>query len=163
VIDLSDLGPEEEQHFERSYAAYCAGMPWAEFGRRMVYGTDNPFVRAAGGLVTPDVWRAHLFRAVRDLADRLGIQQETVAPEVGDDPEVDPLADEWLTVSEAAARKGVSHSGLHQAITRGDVIARPARPSGAWLVVSRRSLEHWQPDPLRQTAGRLARRRAATC
>ena len=41
-----------------------------------------------------------------------------------------------LPVAEAAARKGVSQSGLHQAIARGEVIARPVKPTNQPFVTA---------------------------
>jgi hypothetical protein len=148
-----NLTDEEAAYFERSHAAYVANMDWAEFSN-LVAGSANPLVRDAGGRVTQSVWHHPLYQAVRDLEDRLGIRQGCVQAEAGDDVERDPLADEWISVSRAAEMKGVTATGLHKAIDRGDVIARPARPNGSWLVVSVRSLSGWTPDPVRQAARR---------
>jgi hypothetical protein len=119
-----------------------------------VASTDNPLLRATGGRVTDAVWHHPLYRAMRDLGDRLGIQQGTIAAEPGDDVSQDPFADDWLLVSAAAKRKGVTVQGIHEAIRRGDVVARPAKPRSRWLVVSANSLERWAPQPAKQAAGR---------
>ena len=93
-----------------------------------------------------------MFQAVRDLEDRLGIQQGEVGPEEGDDISKDPLQDEWVPTPEAAKRKGVTLPGLHKAINRGDVIARPATEGGRRLVISVNSLSKWEPNATRQAA-----------
>jgi hypothetical protein len=155
VLDLSELTDEHRAFFDRCYAAYRQGVDWGQFGN-MVFSDENPLVRAAGGWVTRVVYDHPLFHAVLDLEDRLGLAQGKLAPEEGLHPELDPLADEWLPVSEAARRKGVTVSAVHQAIQRGQILARPAKPGGAWLVVSAGSLVAWTPNPRRQAAGRRA-------
>jgi len=37
---------------------------------------------------------------------------------------------------------------------RGDIVARPAKPGGARLVVSKNSLDRWTPSEKYQSAGR---------
>src|SRR5438093_2893411 len=124
----------------------------------MVEGDENPLVRATGGWVTRTVWQHPLWQAVRDMEDRLGVQQGELAAEPGDDPARDPVADHWVSVTQAATRKGVTRPGLHKAIARGDVIARPIRPNHSWLEVSANSLDAWQPMAVRQHARRAAPR-----
>ena len=154
VLDLGGLTAEERLHFDRAYAAYAAAMPVADFNRGFVFGQESPLLRATGGWVTRAVWDHPLFQAVYDLGDRLGIRQGELAPE--GDLERDPLDDYWLPAPDAARRKGVTLPGLHAAIRRGAVLARPATAGGARLVVSARSLERWNPNPARQRAGRAA-------
>jgi hypothetical protein len=158
VLDLSSLTPEERAYFEQCVEAFRAGMKFDEFFNWLLNGDGSPLIRATGGWVTQAVWAHPLFQAVHDLADRLGILQDHVGAEPGDDPLRDPLADEWVPTVEAARRKGVALSGLHQAVHRGDVIAHPAREGGRRLLVSANSLARWTPMPGRQQAGR---RRAA--
>lgn len=155
VLDLMNLDHEKEAYFRRCYEAYRVNMRWGEFGN-LVAGEENPLVRAAGGWVTRVVYDHPLFQAVRDLEDRLGLRQGELAPEPGLDTEREPLVDQWVPVSEAATSKAVTISAVHQAIDRGDLIARPAKPGGAWLVVSVNSLARWTPNPVRQAAGRRA-------
>ncbi|SRR5579885_244702 len=158
VLDLSSLTTEEQAYFDRCISAYRAGLDFTEFFNRLLHGPENPLMRATGGVVTRTVWAHPLFQAVHDLADRLGILQDRVGAEPGDDPSRDPLTDEWVPTVEAARRKGVAFSGLHQAIQRGEVIAQPAKPNGKRLLVSANSLARWTPMAGRQQAGR---RRAA--
>ncbi|MGH2584819.1 MAG: hypothetical protein ACRDJE_07900 [Dehalococcoidia bacterium] len=153
ALDLSNLSDEQRMFFDRCYAAYSENMPWLEFAA-MIAGHANPLVREARGWVTRIVYDHALFQAVRDLEDRLGLRQGELEPEDDVDSEREPLGDEWISVTEAARRKSVTVSGLHQAIARGDVIARPARPGGSWLVVSAGSLVAWQPNRRRQAAAR---------
>ncbi|MCX6020338.1 MAG: hypothetical protein NTZ05_01145, partial [Chloroflexi bacterium] len=122
---------------------------------------DTPHLRATGGMVTAEIYSTPFFRSLRDLAHRLAIAQHAERPSSGDDAERDPVADEWLPAAEAAEMKGVALSGLHAAIQRGDVLARPTRPGGKWLLVSRRSLDRWTPNPARQSAGRARKQAAA--
>jgi hypothetical protein len=153
VIDLSDLNDEERTHFDRCYDAYRRNINWTAF-QDLVTGTGNPLVRATKGWVTPAIWDHPLYQAIRDLGDRLGICQGEIGPEPGDELDTDPISDHWLPSTEAAARKGVTVPGLHQAIRRGAVIARPSQPGGRRLVVSARSLAHWTPNAVRQAARR---------
>ncbi|MCX6024040.1 MAG: hypothetical protein NTZ05_20375 [Chloroflexi bacterium] len=160
VLDLSELTPEERAFLDRSFAAYQDGAGWDDFSR-LVGGMENPLVRAAGGWVTRAMSDHPLWLALRDLEDRVGIRRGNLRADPGADLDSNPFADEWLPVSEAEERKGVSHNALHAAIKRGDVVARPAKEGGSWLVVSRRSLDHWLPNAARQAA-RRSRSAAAT-
>ena len=112
VLDLRSSSVSERRHLEICVAAYRAGMDWAAF-HDLASGRGNPHIRAADGLVTRQVWNHPLYRATRDLEDRLGIRQGKVGPRPGDNVDRDPLADEWIPVAEAAARKGVTVPGMH--------------------------------------------------
>jgi len=90
TLDLTGLTAEERQHLMRCYAAYRAGMAWDQFSH-LVVGTENPLLRQTRGVVTPEVWHHPLYQAIRDLEDRLGIQQGEVEPDPGDDVERDPF------------------------------------------------------------------------
>ena len=153
ILDLTGLTPDERAYLERCVTAYRAGTPWIAFGR-LVDGSENPLLRSTHGRVTRQVWQHPLFQAVSDLEHRLGLAQGEVAPGPDDQPDTDPLADEWITAGEAARRKGVTLAGLHRAIDRGDLLARPLRPGGTWRMVSVASLDHWVPNPVRQAARR---------
>jgi hypothetical protein len=156
VLDLSSLTTEERAHFERCYAGYRSGnVGWGAF-TNLVSGPENPLLRPSDGRVTRAVWRSPLFTALRDLEDRVGLRTGELAPDREDEALLarDPVADSWLPAPQAAGRKGVTLSGLHQAIRRGEVIAGPATPGGSRLVVSENSLERWTPVAIRQTAGR---------
>lgn len=146
VLDLAGLRPREAAFLAECRAALARGMDWTAFAQ-LLDGPTNPLLRATGGVVTAEVYAHPLFVAGRDMEDRLGISQGKLrarpgAPALG----LDPCADEWLGATEAAARKGVSLSGLHKAVDRGDVIARPAKEGGTWIAVSGNSLEAWQPQ-----------------
>ena len=156
VLDLSGLTREERAHFERCYAAYRRGdVGWGAF-TNLVSGPENPLLDASHGRVTRATWRSPLFRPIRDLEDRVGLCTGELAPDGEDEALLarDPVADTWLPAPEAAARKGVTLSAVHQAIRRGDLVAQPARLGGTRLVVSQNSLERWTPVAVRQAAGR---------
>ncbi len=153
TLDLTDLTAGLKAYFERCVTAFRQGMDWLTFSR-LVEGTDNPLVREAGGRITREVWGHPLYQAVRDMEDRLGVAQGELLAEPGDETSRDPLADDWLPVSAAAAQKGVTVPGLHKAIARGDVIAHPQKAGGTWLFVSANSLARWTPNPVRQAARR---------
>ncbi|ADU50189.1 hypothetical protein Tmar_0064 [Thermaerobacter marianensis DSM 12885] len=158
VLDLGGLTEVEQQHLDRCIEAYRQGMDWDQF-MRLVDTPENPLVRTVGrGWVTREVAVRPMYQAIRDMADRLAIQQGYMAPSEGIDPDSDPFADEWIPAREAAERKGVSLVALHKAIDRGDIIARPATPGGGRIVVSARSLEKWKVDRARQQAGRARAR-----
>jgi hypothetical protein len=160
VIDLTNLTDEERAYFDRSYEAYEAGITWDRFND-LVAGLSNPLVRAAGGRVTRAVWDHPLYQALRDLDDRLGIRHGEVAPSDGDDVDSDPLADEFVAVSEAAGRKEVTVKAVHKAIERGAIVAARAGDGTRRLDVSANSLARWTPDPARQRAGRIAAQQRA--
>jgi hypothetical protein len=156
VLDLCGLTAEERAHFDRCYGAYrSGGISWGAF-TNLVSGPENPLLHPSNGRVTRTVWRSPLFKAIRDLEDRVGLRAGELAPDGEDEMLLarDPVSDTWLPASEAAARKGVTLSALHQAIRRGDLIARSAKHGGVRLVVSHNSLEHWTPVTVRQAAGR---------
>lgn len=153
-LDLTHLTDVERAYLDRCVGEYRDGIDAATFNNRFVAGLEHPLLRETNGWITRQVWDHPLYQAVRDLGARLGIIQGHLAPE--GDFETDPIADQWLSTSEAARQKGVSVSALHKAIERGDLIARPAKPGGSWLVVSANSLARWAPNPVRQAAGRRA-------
>ena len=159
ILGLTGLTDDERAFFGRCYRAYRDGsLAWPAFGD-LVMGRENPLVRATGGMVTRAVMAHPLYQAVHDLENRVGLRMGELAPEPDYDLASDPLDDTWLTPSEAAARKGVTRTGLHQAIRRGAVVARAAKPGGRWTLVSANSLARWTPAAARQRAGR-ARGRA---
>ncbi|MGH2356328.1 MAG: hypothetical protein ACRDJN_32385 [Chloroflexota bacterium] len=161
VLDLTGLTDEEQTFFARCYAMYRNGAAWETFSKR-ARGVQNPLVRAAGGRITEAVWDHPLFQALHDLEDRLGIHQGELAADPGDDLVRDPIADEWIPAVAAARQKGVTLPGLHGAIKRGDVVARPAESGRPHLLVSANSLARWTPDPVRQAARRKERIPAAS-
>lgn len=153
VLDLGNLTDEERSFFDRCVAAYRQGVAWEDFAN-LVGGAENPLLRSTGGRVTRAVWEHPLYQALRDLEERLGIQQGKLEPEGVDEQAAasDPLEDEWLPAPDAAAVKGVTLPGLHKAIRRGDVLAR--RWGNGRVLVSRRSLERWEVNRTRQAARR---------
>ena len=158
VLDLSGLTDIEQQHLQRCIEAYRQGMDWDQF-MQLVDTPENPLVRTVGrGWVTREVAARPMYQAISDMAYRLAIRQGYMAPSENDDVDSDPFADEWISTTEAAKRKGVSLVALHKAINRGDVIARRATPGGGRIEVSARSLEQWKVDRARQQAGRARAR-----
>lgn len=90
VLDLSLLTAPERAYLDRCYAAYRDGMAWEQFGYLAV-GPEHPLLRGTGGVVTPAVWAHPLFQSVRDLEDRLGVQQGELDPDPGSDVAGDPF------------------------------------------------------------------------
>lgn len=153
VLDLTRLTPDERAYLERAVAAYRGGMGWEAF-RHLSLGENPVIAGLGGGWITRAVHAHPLYRALRDMEDRIAVREGEIAPAPGDAPDRDPFADAWVSVQEAAARKGVTVQGVHKAIERGAVLARPAKPGGSWLVVSANSLARWTPNPVRQAAAR---------
>jgi hypothetical protein len=91
ALDLSGLTTEERDFLSRCHAAYRAGMDWSDFAL-LAEGSSNPLVRNSGGWITPAVQAHPLYRAVRDLEDRLGILQHELEPEADDDVSREPFA-----------------------------------------------------------------------
>lgn len=152
TLDLRDLADVERRFLDTCVEAYRQEMPWREFMRLRI--DENPLTRATGGVITPRAYYHPLFQAVKDLEDRLGVKQGFLRADPGDNPDRPIFCDEWIPAPEAAARKGVSLAGLHKAIDRGEVIARPRKPGGVRLEVNVASLDAWQVDEARQAAGR---------
>lgn len=150
VVDLSSLTNEEWAHFERCLSAYGEDMHWPTFSG-LVRTYENPLLRPTGGMITKAVWYHPLFRAIRDMEDRLGVKQGFFGGTM--DPDSPMFGDDWVATSEAAERKGVTVPGLHEAIKRGDVVARPIKPGGSHLEVNVASLNHWEVNKLRQDSG----------
>lgn len=157
VLDLTGLTDEERAHLDRCAGGLAAGLRWADFGNRLVFGRENPLIRDGNGLVTRAAFRHPLFRAIRDMGDRLGIAQNEIGQAPGDEEaQSDPFADGWMTTTEAARRKGVALNSLQAAIDRGDVITRLAKPGGSWRLVSANSVRRWQPSEARRRARKAA-------
>jgi len=95
VLDLSGLTADERAYLAHCYAAYRSGMRWSDFGE-LAHGSQHPLLRATGGQVTLAIWEHPLYQATSDLEDRLGIQQDELAPDPGDDVGRDPIADERI-------------------------------------------------------------------
>lgn len=102
-IELTDLTAEEEAYWQKCIAAYRQGMPHTQF-TELSQGCRSPLVRATGGWVTRAVMDQPLFRATRDLEDRIGIAQGYMAPDPGDDLDRDPFTGERLPAADAAQR-----------------------------------------------------------
>jgi hypothetical protein len=101
TFDLGKLSAAEQAFFRRCEAAYRDGMNWGEF-LALVGSQENPLLRPTQGWVTPAVWRHPLYRAVRDLGDRLGIQQGILVPGPKDAIHRAPLSDIRPSLSVAA-------------------------------------------------------------
>ncbi len=157
VLDLSTLTKHEREYFERCYTAWKENRTWTEISN-LVTGPENPLLKETQGRITQEVWDHPLFQTIRDLEDRAGIQQGELKRVRGADAGADPIADEWVSVAEAARAKGVTRQAIGQAISRGELVAIAQRHGGRARVLSKRSLDAWQPSRVRQAAG-LARAR----
>lgn len=144
------LDPPIQAFWETMVAAYQTQAEFLTTFNR-IYGPTNPLLASTQGRITQASLDQPVFRALMDLTDRLGIAQGHIGSDGTEDLR-DPLSDTWVPLAEAARQKDVTVPGLHGAIDRGDVIARPRKPGGSWLEVSQRSLERWTPDPVRQAA-----------
>lgn len=159
VLDLRGITDAERAFLDRLTALYRAGkLSWGKFSN-LVMGPDNPTLDQ--GRVTQATWDNPMYQAARDLEHRVGLRSGSLNPR-GLSPDLlvrNPFDDAWLTVTEAAIEKRVTVQGIHKAIGRGALVARPRLAGGTQLVVSSRSLERWQPSRSRQTASLQSRRR----
>lgn len=153
VLDLCGLTSEEREFLATMYRRYTDKEPWLQF-REDITGATNPALRASGR-VTRAAQEHPLYRAVRDLADRLGIHSNELLPEPGDDVGRDPFDDTFIPVAQAASRQRVSLKAVYKAIERGELVAVRAGRT----MVSVNSLRRWAVNPVRQAAG--ASRRTA--
>ena len=144
--------PDATQRFwDNVVTAYRTEADWLETFNR-VHSVENPLLAATQGMITAAVWDNAVFQAMEDLTARLGRAQGRVGPAPDEDLR-DPWEDTWITVAKGASQKNVSVQGLHLAIVRGDVTARPQISGGTRRVVSQRSLDRWDPNRQRQAAG----------
>ncbi len=149
LLDLTNLPRAEAAYFEMMMSNWHTRMPFGRF-LNMVTGPENPIL-APGNRVTHEVAAHPLYKAVRDLEDRLGIILEELRADPGDLPaDADPTLDTWLPVTNAAAERGVSEQSIRLALERGDLIGTSTRPR----MVSGRSLARWEVNRTRQRAGR---------
>lgn len=103
VLDLSGLSDGERAYLDRCVTAYRERIGWEQF-RYLTLTAENPLIQQADGQVTPTVWAHPLYRAVRDLETRLGIEQRFVGPDPGDEPGREPFTETGVTSVEAARR-----------------------------------------------------------
>jgi hypothetical protein len=144
ILNLSALNAGELAFLGRCRALYRAAT-WAEMVE-LVNSDGNP-VLAPGRRVTNTVAAHPLYRAVRDMQDRVGIISGRLRAEPGDNVAADPFEDVFMSVPAAAALRGVTHRAVYLAIDRGELVAgdRPVQ-------VSRRSLDRWVIDESRRHA-----------
>jgi hypothetical protein len=157
VLNLMGLLAEELAYLERCLAAYRSGVSSAEM-RELVWTAQNPALRPdpdspTVGVVTREAYNSPLFRALRDLQDRVDIQAGNVLAMPGDLVDADPVADDWVPTSEAAERLGITMPAIHKAHNAGRLVAKPAREGGKHLVISVNSLRSYQLDERRREAG----------
>ena len=151
VIDLSRLTAEEAAFFGRCYDVWKANETngYAAL-QALIFGSANP-VLEPGCRVTRSVAGNPLFQAVQDLEARVGVMQGNLLPDRDDErPADDPLAEEFVSVAEAARLKGITVPAVHAAINRGDLVAIANRP----IKVSVTSLRGWEVDLGRQRSAR---------
>ena len=155
VLDLRDLGGETLTHLRRCYDAWRSGATAQEIVD-LTRTTENPLLRPTGGVMTRPTWEHPGFRAMHDLETRAYMREGKLRNDEGIDPNADPLDDAWVPSMEAVREKGVTLPGLHGAIERGALIAQTIDDDGRRRVlVSRNSLDAWEPNATRQAAGRL--------
>lgn len=80
----------EAAFFDRIYRLYEEG-DWRGL-RALFYGPENP-VLEPGCLITRAVYAMPLFRAVRDLENRVGIRTGNLLAADGDGSDIEPLED----------------------------------------------------------------------
>jgi len=95
------------------------------------------------------------YRAARDLVDRVGVAQGWIGADDGDLPaEEDPVSDEWVSTAEAAEMKGCTRAAIIRALKENRLVGRKVGKS--WII-SRASLDRYEPMAVRQESGRRAR------
>jgi hypothetical protein len=80
---------------------------WSAFSH-LIQGTANPLLADTAGRVTQDVLAHPLYQAVRDLEDRLGIDQGWLSSEAADDVASRPGANLRQPMAPAAHSAGAS-------------------------------------------------------
>ena len=150
VLDLERLTAPERTFLDRCLQMWRSRTTFEAF-ESFAYGPQNP-VLDAPRRISRDVAAHPLYRAVHDLADRLGVLHGVYAPATEDErPAEDPINEDYVSLSEAARLRGASVAAVHAAIKRGELIGQLGRPAR----VSVTSLDSWKVDPTRQRAGRI--------
>jgi len=78
ILELQDLSPTERSYLDRCITAFDQRVGWFAFSQ-LVEGTANPLLAATCGRVTQTVWAHPLYQTIRDLEDRLGLEQGHLA------------------------------------------------------------------------------------
>lgn len=150
VLDVSRLDEQEAAFLDRLLQLYRDGRTgWHDIAN-IVTGPDNPSLEP-GARVTAAVQARPLYRAARDIEDRVGIRDGKLRPGPDDDVDTDPTADTSVTVAEAAKARAVSPRAIYSAVERGELVS-PAGPGPARI--SARSLARWAPNEIRRAAGK---------
>lgn len=144
VLELSGLSRAESAYFEQALTAFRARVPWSDFCK-ITQAAENPALEA--GRVTNRSIESPLFLAILDMECRLGVEQGFLRPSPGAS-DSDPLADEEISIADAAKATGVSRQTLYTAVESGELIGTRERPAR----ISRNSLSRWQPRRTRQRA-----------
>ncbi|MEX0781831.1 MAG: hypothetical protein WD557_04210 [Dehalococcoidia bacterium] len=156
VLDLKGLLDPHREFLDRAYRSYQVGMDWSEFANAYTNGAENP-VLEPGRRVTRAVAETPLYRALRDLEDRVGIASGRLRPSPADAIERDPFDDALIPIAEAAKQKGVTVQAVHKAIERQSIVATRERPA----CVSQNSLDRWSVNETRRRAGKAAGEKSA--
>ena len=101
--------------------------------------------------VTVVIERSMLFRVADDIVRRQGIRQGVMAPSNGE-----LVAEELISVSEAAEILGISRSGVVKAVQAGRLKGK--KIANTWALL-RQSVENYQVARHRVEAGRAAHRK----
>jgi hypothetical protein len=108
-LELANLTPSERSYLDLCVSAYEHHVAWATFSQ-LVEGRENPLLDATAGRITPGVMNHPLYQTVRDLEDRLGVEQGCLTANAGDDPTLQPYTDHV----HVSAKDGTAHGPLHR-------------------------------------------------
>lgn len=100
-LELTNLTSPERSYLDRCLTAYEQHVPWSAFSH-LTESTANPLLAGTAGWVTQTVLARPLYQAVRDLEDRLGIEQGWLSPEAADDVASRPDANQRQPLVPAA-------------------------------------------------------------
>lgn len=143
VIDLHSLSDEEYAFYTECLSAYKTNMPRGDY-LRLIQNPSNPVMKGSQ-MVTREITKTPLYRAVEDIEYRLAIRQDKAEPSPNDLVDEEPAQrDRFLSASEAAKQKGVSVTAIIKAVKDGRIAAHQEKDRGQWKV-SERSLSKYSP------------------
>ena len=108
-VEYPDPDAKLERFLERAHKALRDPRKTDDDMIALIYGRENPLLEATNGMVTREVFDNPVYRVLADFVVRKRIEMDDTNP--------DRLAAKYtLTVSDVAARKGVSEDAIRKAV-----------------------------------------------
>lgn len=149
IIDLLAFDDEQFGFYHQCLNAYRQNVSIDEF-LKLMQDPSNPMMKGKT-MITKEIFNSSLYKAVQDLEFRLRIKQGLMKPANPEYAEIEPAQqDEFLSANAAGKEAGVSATAIIKAVQEGRIAGHQEK-NGRWKI-SRKSLEQYSPDPVRQAA-----------